>query len=116
MNIPVSIDFPDEHLWSAICGSAWETWRWWYGWDYYGGSWEHPCELWIMVENPFDDYADDEPDYLTAVVTIADLKRAISELSDHPPVMEALVNDLDFDAVYGDAVMQQAIFGEIIFG
>lgn len=116
MKINVTIDRTPEHIWSSICGSAWETWSWWYGWKYEGGDWDKPCNLWIIVDDPYtegDDFAANST--LCALVTLDDIVRALEELSDHAQVVDCLLND-DFDAVYGDVVMQQAIFGEIIFG
>lgn len=113
MSIDITLNYSDEDVWSSICGSAWESWPWWYDLKYDGGDWDKPCALWVTVENPFDS---DYGDCLTAVVTISDIKRALNELSGHPYVRQAIMHELDFDAVYGDAVMQQAIFGEIIFG
>lgn len=118
-NIVVTIkrQMPPENLWSMICGSAWESWPWWYGWVYEGGDWDKPCDLWVLVDNP--DYVGDSPlaadRCVSALITLPDLIRALEELADHRAVMEALIDD-DFDAIYGDAVMQQAIFGDIVFG
>lgn len=110
-NIAVTIkrQMPPEDLWSMVCGSAWESWSWWRLLDYDGGDWDKPCNLWVLVENPYED------GLLSAVITLPDILRALEELSDHRMVMQCLLND-DFDAVYGDAVMQQAIFGDIVFG
>lgn len=116
MNININFTFTPEHLWSMICGSGWETWSWWYALDYVGGDWDKPCDLWVVVDNPFtDDDASGSEDALCAKVSIADIAQAISELQNHPQVMECLASD-DFDAVYGDVVMQQAVFGEVIYG
>lgn len=114
MNINITVDRTPEEIWSMICGSAWETWSWWQGWKYDGGDWDKPCDLWVIVDDPF---TDDEYslDVLCAKVTVADIVRALEELSDSAPIMDCLLND-DFDAVYGDVIMQQAIFGEVIYG
>ena len=116
MKININIDRTPEHIWSSICGSAWETWSWWQYLNYDGGDWDKPCDLWILVTDPYmDEYSLEAYDVLSAKVTLPDLVRALEELSDHAQIMDCLIND-DFDAVYGDVVMQQAIFGEIIYG
>lgn len=120
MSIDITIHIPDEDIWASICGSAWESWSWWHYLDYDGGDWDKPCNLWVVVSDPWetdpdiDDFLGDST--ITAVITLADIKRAINELSGHPYVMRAVMNHFDFDAVYGDAVMQQAVFGEIVYG
>lgn len=109
--VNINISIPAKNLWQMICGSAWETWSWWLGWRYEGGDWDYPCDLWVIIEDPYED----TPAAITAVLTVEDLANALSELSDHPQVMESFAHD-DFDAVYGDVVMQQAVFGETVFG
>lgn len=108
VNVTISID--RNRLWQMVCGSAWESWSWWLGWRYEGGDWDMPCNLWVIADDPDDDGA-----AVTAVITVEDLANALTEMQDHAAVMECLVND-DFDAVYGDAVMQQAVFGQVIYG
>lgn len=109
IDVNMTFTYTPEALWSMICGSAWESWSWWRYLDYYGGDWDKPCDLWVAVEGPWED------GLLSALVTLPDIVRALEELKDHSVIMECLRNE-DFDAVYGDAVMQQAVFGEIIYG
>lgn len=119
MKININIDRTPEDIWSMICGSAWETWSWWYGWKYEGGDWDKPCDLWVIVDNPWEDNPEVSPlaadNTFSALITLADIVRALEELAEHPQIMDCLLND-DFDAVYGDVVMQQAVFGEVIYG
>ena len=56
-----------------------------------------------------------EDGVLTATFTIEDMVRALEESRDHPQIMRDLRSG-DFDSIYGDYVIQQAIFGEVIFG
>lgn len=112
----VQLILDDEETWLDICGSAWESLPWWYTYDYEGGDWDKPCTLWVAIADPEDSESDwFENGVITATITIADLERALQELRDHPTVMECLING-DFDCIYGDVVMQQAIFGEVIYG
>lgn len=116
MKINITLDLPPEQIWSMICGSGWETWSWWYGLKYDGGDWDKPCDLWIICDNPYgDDDASGSDDALCALVTLPDLIRAIEELSIHEAVMNCLHSD-DFDAAWGDVVMQQAVYGEVVYG
>lgn len=119
IDVNMTFTYTPEALWSMICGSAWESWEWWYGWRYEGGDWDKPCDLWVIVDNPWEDNEQVSPlaadNTLCALVTLPDIVRAIEELKDHSTVMDCLRNE-DFDAVYGDVVMQQAVFGEVIYG
>lgn len=107
----------DEELWSSVMGSAWETWEWWLWVDYVEGSWETPGEMWVVVLNPWEDEADPwEDGVLSAKVTLPDIERALGELTEHQGVMECLSRDeLDFDSVMGDVVIQQAVLGDEIY-
>jgi hypothetical protein len=112
--VMLKYEIKDEDLWSSVCGSAWETCPWWWAADYEGGDWDEPCTLWVAIANPDDDHWF-EDGLLTATITIDDIVRALEELRDHPAVMDCLRND-DFDSIYGDVVIQQAIFGDVIYG
>jgi hypothetical protein len=112
--ISIHYTMDDDDLWSDVMGSAWETCPWWFWLDYDGGDWDEPCTLWVAVANPDNDHWF-EDGVLTATITIDDVVRALEELRDHPVVMECLRNQ-DFDAIYGDVVIQQAVLGEVIYG
>lgn len=100
--------------WAAVCGSAWETNSHWFWLDYVDGDWDEPCTLWVALADPTDnDWF--EGGVLTATFTVEDMVRALEESRDHPQVMRDL-REGDFDAIYGDYVIQQAILGEVIFG
>lgn len=104
--------------WAAVCGSAWEMETWWFTYEYEGGDWDDPCTLWVAIIDPENEYWDEfDYDYgvITATFTVEDMIRALEELRDHPIVMRCLRSG-DFDATYGDVVIQQAIFGGVIFG
>jgi len=101
--------------WAAICGSAWEELPWWWGVDYEEGDWDEPCTLWVGVADPEDKGLWFQDGVVTATFTIEDMVRALEELRDHPQIMRDLRSG-DFDCIYGDVVIQQAIFGEVIYG
>jgi hypothetical protein len=100
--------------WAAVCGSAWETNPHWFWLDYEDGEWDEPCTLWVAIANPDDDHWF-EDGVLTATFTVDDMVRALEELRDHPQIMRDLRSG-DFDAIYGDVVIQQAVLGEVIYG
>ena len=103
-----------EEAWSDICGSSWEFMSWWYFYDYEGGDWDQPCTLWVGIADPDSEHWDEEG-VITATFTFEDMVRALEELRDHPVIMDCLRGG-DFDAIYGSVVIQQAIFGEVIYG
>ena len=109
-NLNSTLPIDDYDLWRCVCGSGWESWSWWYTCWYEGGDWDDPCTLWVVIEDP--DYEDE---WATATITVHDIARAIEEQHDHPDVIGALIRS-DFDACWGDVVMQQAILGEVVYG
>jgi len=111
--ILLKYEIDDEELWSAVCGSAWEMNSWWWAAEYEGGDWDEPCTLWVAIANPDSDHWF-EDGVTTATITLDDIVRAIEELFDHAVVMHCL-REMDFDSSYGDVVMQQAIFGDVIY-
>ena len=113
----IVMEVDDKELWSCIMGSGWESWEWWQWLDYTEGDWETPGECWVVVEDPWtDDSSMHSTESFSAKVTMADLERALSELTQHHGVMECIGNEFDFDSVYGDCVIQQAVLGEQIYG
>ena len=100
-----------EELWYCVFGSAWETWDWWWSIKYIGGDWDKVCKVKIVACDPDDD---DVPK-VTKTIGLDDIVRVLNELADFAPIAECL-SDLDFDAVWGDCVIQHAVFGETIYG
>lgn len=125
----VTFEIDDKELWSEVMGGAWEFCSWWRDVDYVVGEWDEPGEVWVVVEDPGLNpwalieewgvtYLDEIPEEewtASARITIEDIARAIGELRDHASVMEAL-SGTGFDQISSDVVLQQAIFGEVVFG
>ena len=95
ITVPLEVDADD--LWRMIFGSEFETWDWWYAYtNFQGGDWEHHCLAEVY-------HIDEEDDYRhTFQLRIDD-------------IAHSLLNQ-DFDAGAADMVIQQACFGEVVYG
>ena len=98
---------------SALMGSSWEIWQWWHSIDYVKGSdWDRPTETdtepYVRVE------AEDlQNDMLTIrrTLSVADLVTAFTTLQNSGDYHFTRWDD--FDAAGGDAILQQAVYGEV---
>lgn len=109
----ISIQMEAEEVWSNVLGSAWEDWDWWQEIKYSdGSSWDKVGEITVSITDPDDENGEK---VITKTLNVHDLAKAYGEL-----VAENYggtnLNIHDLDAVYGDCVLQQAIFGEVIYG
>ena len=106
-------EFDAEELWSAVFGSAWETWDWWWSIKYIDCNWDVVGKVKIVACDPDDE---DAPK-VTKTIGLDDIVKAIESLTarDYFTVARDL-KELDFDACSGDCVIQEAIFGEVIYG
>jgi hypothetical protein len=113
VTVPFQID-PDD-LWQEILGSAFETNPWWWatGYRFIEGD-EYTARV---VEVFHRDEEDEDPVLKTYSLNIDNIVDAIKALiaDGHRDIAHALV-DGDWDAERADAVIQQACFGEIVFG
>lgn len=111
--VMVTTEYDATELWSMIMGAAWETWDWWVDLDYLGGDWDKPCVLRVTAWG--DDEGEDPALYVVRDITIDDVVAALGALRAVPIVREHLSNE-DFDAVSSDCVIQQCVYGEIVYG
>jgi hypothetical protein len=102
-----------DELWSNIFGSGYEyaTEGWLYSIDFPEGDWEKHGVAEVKYEDP------DTGTATRKTLTIVDIANAVSDLNEqgwtHCGRCVILEDD---DACVGDAVLQQALFGELIFG
>ncbi len=103
--VQLTINVDDEDFWSNILGSGWEDWPWWDDYNYLDGSdWDKIGKLELKV-----DYDGTKK---TKVIGLSDLVDAYETLT-----AKGMRIDLeDVDADFGDRILQQAVFGEVIFG
>lgn len=124
MEIRVNLSGEDlRETLGGVLGTCYWTWSWWRGEEYAEGyDWdtypEDPTEkfLTLTVSDPQADEWDAE-DYedksVTKSLSVADILAAYMEFGSHPNGARILAQQ---DAQSGDAVLQQAMFGEIIYG
>lgn len=114
VTVNVRREFDADELWSMIFGAGGETWAWWHNVDFLDGSdWDKHGRVYLEADDP--DHEGDPDECVGAVFTIDDVVRALEELVDHSLVMRDLQRE-DFDASSADCVMQQMLYGEIVWG
>ena len=113
MTVSVTTDYDATELWSMIMGAAWETWDWWVAYEYKGGDWDKPCTLTVTAWG--DDEGEDPALYVTRNVTVTDVATAIGKLATWGMVATHFMNQ-DFDASSSDCVLQQCVYGEVVYG
>lgn len=104
----------DEALWSGVFGSMFEVNDWWIDVTYLMGDWDVPGKVRLVISNP-----DDENGTIIGTLEMDNIRRAFDSL-----VRQGVINvdciysedDVDLDSIYGDAVVQQALLGDIIYG
>ena len=113
VTITVPFEMDADNLWEMIFGSEFETWDWWDAYtNFQGGDWAHHClaEVYhIAVEDGYKTTSfqlriDDIVDAITALIQ-----------QGYNDIANALINQ-DFDAETADTVIQQACFGEVVYG
>ena len=108
--ITIAVEINKQELWEAVFGSAWESFgNHWYSCEYLGDtSWDKIGQVKLV--------AIDEITLLKTekVVGIEELAKAL------PIANEQVYMDLfdfdDYDAICGDAVLQMAVLGEVVYG
>jgi hypothetical protein len=102
-----------NELWADVFGSGWEYSPWWISVDFTNGDWEEHGEAVIKYLDPDDA---DEQQTATKTVTITDLANACSKLETQGWTHCGGEGLSDPDACTSDAVLQVAVFGELVYG
>ena len=99
----------DTELWSSVFGSGFETWSWWVSVeDGPFTDWETPGTVDLTIDDP--EHGEGSGKTITKTVSIDELRAAVKALELDDEELE------DIDAEVGDAILQQAIFGEVVYG
>lgn len=118
LNIPMQFDA--QVVWSSVFGSSFEVMgEHWRVIKYQGDSdWETPGEVVIGIEDP-----DDPDNTITKVLGIKEVVEALEKRLNYKTLEGHTVhdisvweNDLDLDASEGDAVLQIALLGDVVYG
>lgn len=105
--VPVEID--RKELWSSVMGSAWETFGdHWQECEYLSGDWDDPSSKVRLV------CLDSDDNKVEKIITIDDLAQALP-IANQKVYMD-LFNFDEYDAICGDAVLQVAVIGDVVFG
>lgn len=114
VTVKVAKEYDADELWSMIFGAAGETWDWWLKVDFTEGGWDEHGTVMLQAWHP-DDEGYEEGQTCVGYFTISDVVAALEALSGNPFVMRHLSNE-DFDAASSDCVMQQMLYGEVVWG
>jgi hypothetical protein len=108
ITVPVQISAVD--FWSNILGSSWESMEWWTSVEYGSDSdWDKVGSLTITG---IDGFETEEEVLITKTLDLDSLVEAYANC-----VAQGFkFNVEDFDAYQGDAVIQMAVFGEVVYG
>lgn len=106
----ITVAVPAAQLWSNVFGSGFQTWSWWKGVEYLGGTdWQTPGRVRLTIE-----YGDG---ILTKEIGLDDLVAAWNRAVETCSTLgrgEPLDHE-DLDASDGDCVLQIAVLGQVEF-
>ena len=100
-----------EPLWTQVFGSGWETFPWWSQVTFIEGDWDTEGVA-VVVHTPPDD--PDEPS-TTHRLTPANIRAAYLVAKDHYSGGTFRLFEDDIDAIAGDAILQLACFGTLVY-
>jgi len=104
----VLVEVSDQQLWEEVLGSCWDMWDWWTSVRYVRGDWDTIGELTIVYVDP-----DNENTIVVDSLTLEKLQKGYAIIMEKYPHLADLG---DQDAVSGDAIIQCALMGDIIYG
>lgn len=112
--VSISHAIDADEFWSSVMGSGWETYTWWQSVAYIDDSdWNVPGSVAVTIDNP------EGAGVRKATIDVAVLAAAWNTLvaADHRDACTGRRFDIeDVDACVGDAVMQHAVLGEVVYG
>jgi hypothetical protein len=108
--IAIPLEVKKQELWDAVFGSAFETFgnHWWSVEYLDGANWDKVGKVKLVA---FDE---DSMEKTEKIVGIEELVEALP-IANKQVYMD-LLNFEDYDAICGDAVLQVAVLGEVIYG
>ena len=118
--VTVSIPIDTDELWYAVFGSGWENHDWWSKIVYKGDTaWDKAGKVILSIANPEGD-SNGKSRVVTRTLDVEDLKRALS-ITMAKGYRDACTGrsewlSFEYDSCEGDAILQVAIFGEVIYG
>ena len=109
IDLPVAVD--DQELWSNVFGSAFEMFGTHLAYEEYldDTDWDHIGQVEIAM---YDSEEDDSA--ITRLIDISVLAEALP-IANRQVYMD-LFNFDNYDAICGDAILQVAVLGEVVYG
>jgi hypothetical protein len=107
----IMMDVPDRELWSAVFGSAFETYPWWVSEDFLDGDWDNPCQVTLSIEDPNEPEGSDRQ--VSKTFGIYELVEAVNTCI-RTGVIDS--NWDNWDANDGDCIAQVAVLGDVVYG
>jgi len=104
----VLVEVSDQQLWEEVLGSCWDTWDWWTSVRYVSGDWDKIGELTIGYDDP-----DNDNTTIVDTLNLEKLQKGYAIVVEKYPHLADLENQ---DASSGDAIIQCALMGDIIYG
>ena len=106
--------YDGEPAWAYVFGSSWETWPWWRAVEYVEGAWDVPGVARVTMADPDAD----EDDFIEGPTKTFEITPVILQAAIVAVLGENFEEDdiTSLDAVSGDAILQVACLGEVVYG
>ena len=105
----IEIEIDEKELWSNVFGSAFESFgNHWYEIEYLSGDWDEIGSVRLGIMDEMTE------EVTSAIIGIEELLVALP-IANKQVSMDLLDFD-NYDAVCGDAILQVAVLGEVVYG
>jgi hypothetical protein len=105
----IEIEIDEKELWSNVFGSAFESFgNHWYEVEYLSGDWDEIGSVRLGIMDEMTE------EVTSAIVGIDELLAALP-IANKQTYMD-LLNFDNYDAVCGDAILQVAVLGKVVYG
>lgn len=106
-----------QELWEATFGSGFESMPWWTRVHYeLDTNWDKPGIVALSIEDPerYDAVVTRHVTMHELLLAIEDAKRTCVDACTGQPITTT-PGEVDFDACVGDAILQIAVLGEVVY-
>lgn len=112
--VAVRMELDAQKVWRSVFGSGFETCPWWTGAEFIEGDWDEVGKVEVSYADP-DDY-DPLWSRVSKVLDLNDIVKALASLDEVYAYVVRDLMDENLDAITSDVIIQQAVFGEVIYG
>ena len=111
----LTVEVPDQELWSSVFGSAFETWDWWRAATFHGAAdWNKIGTVTLMIDDP--NFDEDGGQVITKTLDLDDVVAAVNAVTKLGLLPYPSLEDLDWDACDADVILQYAVLGDVVYG